>query len=62
MKDFKMGTRVVYVPYHAHGDVKHKDCEHGIVTSINEETKTIFVRFGSMVTSQGCSADQLVIE
>lgn len=53
------GDRVRYVPYHAHGDVTHRDCEDGIVSSINH-VGTIFVRFGQRTTSQGCLPDQLV--
>lgn len=43
--DFKPGDLVRYVPGHAHGDVAHKDCEDGVVTSTNEEL--VFVRYGA---------------
>jgi hypothetical protein len=59
MSEFKPGDAVTYVPYHAQGDLAHPDCEHGIVTSINS-FGTIFARFGTRQTSQGCKDDQLV--
>ena len=59
---FKPGMAVIYVPYHASGNRYHPDCERGVITSINAQTGTIFVRFGQMVNSQGCKPDQLVRE
>lgn len=56
---FKAGDAVTYVPYHAYDDRAHPDCEHGIVSSINE-SGVIFVRFGTNQTSNGCNEDQLV--
>ena len=50
-EDFKEGDRVVYVPIHAHGDIGHKDVEHGTVSSINE--KNVFVRFDATVERLG---------
>ena len=41
--DFEPGMRVRYVPGHAHGDVRHADCEDGRVSSNNG--KYVFVRF-----------------
>lgn len=41
--DFAPGDKVKYVPYHAHGNIAHPDCEHGIVTSTNEEF--VFARY-----------------
>lgn len=57
--DFPVGAHVLYVPYHAHGDAAHPDCEHGIVTSTNE--KYVFVRFRPP-NSQACEPDQLQIK
>lgn len=57
LSDFKVGQHVRYVPYHAHGDVTHEDCENGVVTSISEHY--VFVRFKGE-TGQGCNPDQLV--
>jgi len=41
--DFKQGDPVVYVPHHAHGDLHHKDCEPGIVSSVNDSY--VFVKY-----------------
>jgi hypothetical protein len=57
LSDFKQGDRVRYVPYHAHGNVRHHDCENGIVTSVSDSV--VFVRFKGE-TSEGCKPDQLV--
>lgn len=56
--DFKPGQNVTYVPYHAHGDRGHKDCEHGVVSSTNDTY--VFVRFSVNGTAQACKPDQLV--
>lgn len=55
--EFRAGQSVRYVPYHAHGDDNHADCENGTVTSVTEHY--VFVRFKGE-TSQACKADQLV--
>lgn len=55
---FPVGFAVLYVPYHAHGDTSHKDCELGEVTSRNEQY--VFVRFTGDTTPQACKPDQLV--
>ena len=41
--EFKKGDRVLYVPHHAKGDTKHKDCQKGIVSSTN--TTWVFVKY-----------------
>lgn len=33
---FQVGDRVRYVPKHANGDLSHKDCENGIISSFND--------------------------
>jgi hypothetical protein len=59
LSDFEAGDRVRYVPYHAHGDVRHADCENGRVTSVN--SVYVFVRFRPEgETSEACLPDQLV--
>lgn len=59
LADFKAGDRVRYVPYHAHGDLQHEDCENGRVTSVN--LLYVFVRFRPEgETSEACLPDQLV--
>ena len=56
---FKAGDHVRYVPYHAHGDVRHEDCENGRVTSVSDHY--VFVRFRPEGdTSEACLPDQLV--
>jgi len=71
---FPVGTRVLYIPYHAHGDEHHPDCEIGIVSSLAAPggADTIWVKFDSLrrrdwdfnpngeVTAQGCRRDQLI--
>jgi hypothetical protein len=57
LADFTVGQHVRYVPYHAHGDASHADCENGVVSSISE--KYVFVRFRGE-TGQRCNPDQLV--
>lgn len=59
-ENFEPGQHVRYVPYHAEGDSSHPDCENGVVSSVNTNTQTIFVRFGMGDTAQGCKADQLI--
>lgn len=43
VKDFKPGMKVLYVPAHAKGNVRHPDCEWGIVSSVNDTF--VFVRY-----------------
>lgn len=58
LKDFAEGQSVIYCPMHANGDLKHKDCERGYVTSVN--TKFVFVRFPkSPSCSQACDPTDL---
>jgi len=64
---FKPLTRVRYVPYHAHGDKYHPDCEDGKVSHYNE--LFVFVKFDKRVVRHGwdntnsetCEPDTLVI-
>ncbi len=41
--DFKKGDLVRYIPHHAKGDSGHKDCQNGVVSSIND--KFVFVKY-----------------
>ena len=34
--DFKKGDLVTYIPTHAEGNKDHKDCENGVVRSVNQ--------------------------
>lgn len=45
---FRKGERVRYVPTHARGDIKHKDCEDGVVSSIGR-TGTVFVKYDCLL-------------
>lgn len=44
-KDFQKGQLVTYIPNHANGDSSHKDCENGVVSSIND--KFVFVKYNN---------------
>jgi hypothetical protein len=57
LDEAERGMFVIYIPGHAHGDRKHKDCEHGVITSKNDAN--IFVRFRGS-TSQACTPSDLV--
>ncbi len=67
-KDTPQHTKVIYLPYHAHGDVAHPDCETGFVSSCNESG--VFVKFARYLelhgwegtTSQHCYFESLIIE
>lgn len=54
---FYAGRDVRYVPYHANGDTSHPDCQNGKVSSVRGTT--IFVRFTTGGTAEGCKEDQL---
>ncbi|TXH13233.1 MAG: hypothetical protein E6R03_11585 [Hyphomicrobiaceae bacterium] len=58
--DFKPGQSVMYVPMHAFGDIRHKDVEIGVVSSLSEHGDTVFVLFHGKRTSQGCNPDSLI--
>ena len=32
-----IGCPVTYIPTHANGNINHPDCEHGIISSFNEQ-------------------------
>ena len=59
MPDFKVGQSVLYVPYHARGDVYHKDVESGVVTGKNDDY--IFVCFGDESVSKAVIRERLVL-
>jgi hypothetical protein len=59
-KEFEPNTPVLYVPYHANGNKKHKDVERGIVTGSNEEY--VFVRFENDNISKAVIRERLVID
>ncbi len=41
--EFGKGDHVLYIPSHANGDAKHKDCQRGVVSSINNSF--VFVKY-----------------
>lgn len=53
MKEFNVGDQVLYVPNHAKGNHGHPDCEHGLVSSMND--RFVFVRYvrSGMLQSTG---------
>ena len=64
-RNFGVGERALYIPYHARGDRGHPDCKWGTVSSTNGHF--VFVRFDENVsqlgwdgaTSQACLPEQL---
>lgn len=66
-KQFSPRARVAYIPSHANGDVSHADVEHGFVSSLSQNGKTVFVKFDRQLekfgwdgtTSQGCDPSDL---
>ena len=70
--EFKKGDRVLYVPNHADEDLTHKDCESGVVSSVN--AVLVFVKFDPKnmrvryvtgdedITAQGCRPEDLMVE
>ena len=40
INDFKKGDKIIYIPMHADGNTKHKDCEHGFVTRQHDGIKS----------------------
>lgn len=50
MQKFYEGQSVTYVPNHANGDIAHKDCEHGVVSSVQDQpdgTQKVWVRYSA---------------
>lgn len=47
VSDFKKGMKVRYVPTHANGDIKHQDCENGVVSSVND--RVVFVKYNNLM-------------
>lgn len=67
--DFRKGVMVRYVPTHANGDTKHKDCQNGVVSSVND--CFVFVKYDNLIctmtsgdepyTAQATDPDDLVL-
>jgi hypothetical protein len=45
INNFDHGDHVLYIPVHANGDTKHKDCQYGVVSSKND--KCVFVKYNN---------------
>ena len=58
--DFKKGDKVIYIPNHVGGNKLHKDCEKGIVSSVNDFN--VFVKYNNdePYTAQSTSPDNLM--
>lgn len=57
VKTINIGDPVTYIPNHANGDIKHKDCEIGRISSFTNET--LWVKFRS-ATGESCDPKNLV--
>jgi len=55
MEDYKHGDKVIYIPNHVEGDVRHKDCQYGIVSSTNEHF--VVVKY-DCVSCTRCTGDE----
>jgi hypothetical protein len=58
----KPGDSVIYVPRHSNKDTYHKDCEVGVVKSMQEENAFVNYHKNGMLqeTAQRTSLDELV--
>lgn len=69
LSDFKKGYKVLYIPNHADGDPGHKDCQRGVVSSVNDYF--VFVKYDCLArkmetgdepyTAQATKPDNLII-
>ena len=65
---FQPGTKVLYIPNHANGNIHHIDCERGVVKRTSSDGKTVFVKFNELawlteigdITAQGCYSYNLI--
>lgn len=57
--EFRTGDVVRYLPYHVLGNIGHKDCERGVVSSVWSDY--VHVRFGDDLHSKSCRPDQLLL-
>ena len=55
-----IGTKVIYIPTHAENDVRHKDCERGVISSWNDTC--VFVKYGGSGTAQATSSANLIFD
>lgn len=69
--DCRKGVKVRYIPNHANGDSRHKDCENGVISSVSLDRQTVFVKYDNGMcimttgdepyTSQATDIDNLEI-
>lgn len=69
LDEFKKGMLVTYVPHHANKNINHKDCENGVVSSVN--SKFVFVKYNNAMcimitgdepyTSEATAPENLVL-
>ncbi len=67
---FTRGARVIYIPWHAYGNSTHKDCQHGIVASVQKNF--VFVKYDTPgwikmdpdenITAQATKRSNLILE
>lgn len=50
-KKLKIREKVIFIPYHAHKDKSHPDCERGFVSEIG--SNFVFVKFEGKVARFG---------
>lgn len=61
--ELREGLRVIYVPYHAHGNTEHPDSERGLVSSWvkgRDGRVTVFVRYSGQHASKATDLTDLV--
>jgi|TARA_Y100000310_G_C20691033_1_gene822207 hypothetical protein len=57
--DFQRGDKVRYIPRHAKGDYKHKDCRNGVVSSVN--SSWVFVSYDfDLYNTQATDSNDLI--
>ena len=60
---YSPGNWVTYIPSHADGDINHPDCEHGVVSSINQyNDEIVFVWYHQGDTAAGTNVRDLVLQ
>jgi hypothetical protein len=45
LRKYARGNWVRYIPGHAKGDMHHKDCEDGVVSSVSDDGTIVFVKY-----------------
>ena len=61
--DFKSGENVRYIPNHADNNPNHKDCENGIVSSINDRFVFVkYIRHGIVNTTAAATKPENLIK